>query len=67
VKIEGASVSVTGALALVCAIVAGSAIWLLLTDPATVANAYQQGDAWPVARALAQAVTDALRSLFRYL
>jgi len=36
---KGWSVSVFGAIAAICVILAGASIWLFLTDPVTVATA----------------------------
>jgi hypothetical protein len=46
---------------------AAAAIWLLLTSPATVADAVNRGDLTPVVRALAGALYEALVALVRYL
>ncbi len=62
-----AGISVTGALAGVCAILAGSAVWLLLTDPVTVAGTFRQGDLTSVALLLADTALKALGALLRYL
>ncbi|HEV3485484.1 MAG TPA: hypothetical protein VG106_08755 [Vicinamibacterales bacterium] len=45
-------------------------IWLLITQPVTVAdtvNAAAEGDVSPLVRALAGAVYDALRGILKYL
>ena len=55
---------VIGALA---AIVAGATIWLLLTDPVTVADAIQTGEVSPLVKALAGALYDAMQGLLKYL
>lgn len=52
---------------LVAATIAGATIWLLFTDPVTVANAVSTGDVGPVVRALGAVIYDALRGLFRFL
>lgn len=52
---------------LLAATVAGATIWLLLTDPVTVANAVSSGDVAPVVRAIGEVLFDALRGLFRFL
>lgn len=49
------------------AVVAGAAIWLLLTDPVTVATAVDTGDISPLAYQLAQVIVDALAALLDYL
>jgi multidrug resistance efflux pump len=61
------SMSVFGVVAVVAATMAGATIWLLVTDPVTVADAVSEGDVSPIVRALAGALYDALSGLFRYL
>lgn len=61
------SVSLVAVVGLVAATIAGATIWLLFTDPVTVANAVSSGDVGPVVRALGAAIYDALRGLFRFL
>ncbi len=60
-------VSVFGAVALVSAVLAGATIWLVLTDPVTVADVVTEGDASPFVRELAEVLMNALRGLLRYL
>lgn len=57
-------VAVTGVMA---ATVAGATIWLLFTDPVTVANAVSSGDVGPVMQAIGAVIFDALRGLFKFL
>jgi len=61
------SVSLFGALAAVCAILAAATIWLVLTNPVTVATAVNEGEITPFVRDLAQILFDALRGLLKYL
>jgi hypothetical protein len=61
------SVSLFGTIAVVSAVLATATIWLLLTDPVTVANSVNQGDVSPLVRQLASAVYEALRGLLKYL
>ena len=61
------SISVFGIVALLAATLAGATIWLLLTDPVTVADAVNEGDVSPLVRALASVLADALSGLFKYL
>jgi hypothetical protein len=61
------SLSLFGTVAVISAILAGATIWLLLTDPITVADAVNQGDVSPLVRELADALYAALRGLLRYL
>ena len=54
---------VIGALA---AIVAAAAIWLLLTDPVTVATSLETGDVSPLVRQLADVIFNAISGLLSY-
>jgi hypothetical protein len=47
--------------------VANATIWLLLTDPVTVADAVNQGDVSPLVSELANALFAAFRGLLKYL
>jgi len=60
-------ISVTAAAAVVSTLLATSTIWLLLTNPATVATAVDQRTIAPIARELAAALIDALHGLLAYL
>jgi hypothetical protein len=59
----GMSASLTAVIAAFSALLAGATIWLLLTDPVTVASALQQGEVSPPARALADLLADACRAV----
>ena len=61
------SVSLFGMVAVVSAVLAGATIWLLLTNPVTVADAVNQGDVSPLVKELAQVVYAALEGLLKYL
>lgn len=61
------SISLTGAAAVVSTLLATSTVWLLLTSPATVAGALDQGTVTPVVRELASAIIDAIQGLLSYL
>jgi hypothetical protein len=61
------SVSLFGMVAVFSAVLAGATIWLLLTNPVTVADAVNQGGVSPLVKELAQVVYEALRGLLRYL
>ena len=49
------------------AIIAGAAIWLVLTDPLTVANAVDSGEVSPLVKRLAEVIYNALAGLLDYL
>jgi hypothetical protein len=61
------SISLFGVVAVLAAALAGATIWLLLTDPVTVADAVNEGNVSPLVRALAGALYDAVKGLLRYL
>lgn len=61
------SISLFGVVAVVAATLAGATIWLLLTDPVTVADAVNEGDISPVVRELASLLYSALRGVLKYL
>ena len=63
----GRVTTVAVAIGLVAAIVASATIWLLLTDPITVATAVEGGEITPLVRQLADVLYQALVSLFSYL
>jgi hypothetical protein len=44
-----------------------ASIWLLLTDPVTVAAAIDSGQVSPLVRALAGVLYDAFQGILRYL
>ena len=60
-------ISLVGAVGLVAAILAGAAIWLLLTDPVTVADMVTEGEVTPLVRELARVLYGALLGLLKYL
>ena len=66
-KLQQLSVSLFGAVAVVSAVLAIAIIWLLLTNPVTVAHAVNDGEITPLVRSLAQVLFDALRGLLKYL
>ena len=49
------------------AVIAGAAIWLLLTDPVTVVNAVDEGEVSPLVIKLAEVIYDAIAGLLAYL
>ena len=62
---RGTSVGVL--IGVVAAIIAGATIWLLVTDPVTVASAIEDGEISPLARRLAEVLYSAISSLLAYL
>lgn len=63
----GRAASAAVVIGVLAAIVAGATIWLLLTDPVTVANAVDDGEVSPLVRQLAQVIFNALAGLLDYL
>jgi hypothetical protein len=63
----GRAASVAVVIGVLAAVIAGATIWLLLTDPVTVANAVEEGDVSPLVRQLAQVIFTALTGLFDIL
>lgn len=61
------SFSLVGIVGILAVIVAGATIWLLLTDPVTVAESVDTGEVSPVIRSLANVIYDALVNLLRFL
>jgi hypothetical protein len=61
------SLRVFGVVAVVSAIMAAATIWLLLTDPVTVADVVDQGEISPLVRQLASVLFQALQGILKYL
>ncbi len=61
------SVSLSAGIAVIAAIFAGALIWLLLSDPVTVADAVETGEVAPLFMALAGVIYQAFLNLLDYL
>jgi len=61
------SISLFGVVAVMAAALAATTIWLMLTDPVTVADAVNEGNVSPLVRALASVLYDAFRGILKYL
>jgi hypothetical protein len=61
------SFSLVGIVGVLAVVMASATIWLLLTDPVTVAESVDSGEVSPLVRSLATAIFDALRGLLKYL
>ena len=59
--------SVAVAIGVMAAVVAGATIWLLLSEPATLANAVEAGEISPLVLSLAEIIYNALANLLDYL
>ena len=66
-KLTRWSVSLIALIGIMAAAIAGATIWLLLTDPVTVANAVASGDVSPVVQAIGAVIVGALKGIFKYL
>ncbi len=64
---RGVGVGVVGAVAILAMVLAAGTIWLLLTNPVTVATAVNEGEITPFARDLANLILQALQGLLKYL
>lgn len=62
-----ATMSLIGLVALTSALLATATIWLILTDPVSVAGAFDEGEISPLVTMLASAIRNALESLLAYL
>lgn len=64
------SLSLAGVVGVLAVALAGAIIWLWVTEPVTGADAVgalAEGDASPLARALAGVIYEALKGLLKYL
>jgi len=66
-RLQRLSVSLFGFVAVVTVVLAAATVWLLLTNPVTVATAVNEGDVSPLVRQLAQVLLQALSGLLKYL
>jgi hypothetical protein len=61
------SLSLVAVIGVMAITLAGATIWLLVTQPVTVADAVAQGEVSPLAKALAGVLYQALQGLLKYL
>ena len=61
------SFGLAGAMGLVAVVMAGAVVWLVLTDPVTVAEAVDTGEYAPLVDELADVIYKALIGLISYL
>ena len=59
--------SLVGIIGLFAAVIAGATVWLVLTDPVTVAESIDSGEVSPLVQSLAGSIYDALVKLLKYL
>ena len=62
-----ATLKASGAVAVMCILLAASTIWLVLSDPVAVATAVNTGDLAPIYTFFTHALTDAFQAVLRYL
>jgi len=61
------SLSLVAVIGVMAVALAGATIWLLVTQPVTVADAVARGEVSPLAKALAGVLYEALQGLLKYL
>ncbi len=61
------SFSLVGTVGVLALVLAGATVWLLLTDPVTVAESVDSGAVTPLVRSLAGSIYDVLVRLLAYL
>ena len=61
------SFSLVGVVGLLALVIAGATVWLLLTDPVTVAESVESGEVTPLVQSLAGSIYEALVRLLKYL
>jgi multidrug resistance efflux pump len=61
------SLSLAGVVGIIAAALAAATIWLIMTQPVTVADAVASGEVSPLVKALAGVLYDALQGLIKYL
>ena len=59
--------SLVGIVGLFALVIAGATVWLLVTDPVTVAESVDSGEVTPLVQSLAGSIYDAIVKLLRYL
>jgi hypothetical protein len=67
VELRRVGVSVFGAVVIISVVLVAASIWLVLTDPVTVATAVNEGEVSAFVRDLAQVIVRALQGLLKYL
>ena len=59
--------SLVGIIGVFATVIAGSMVWLLVTDPVTVAESIDSGEVSPIVQSLAGSIYDAIVRLLKYL
>jgi hypothetical protein len=66
-QFRNVGVGMVGAVAIVSTIVAAAIVWVLITDPVTVASVATEGPVSPIVRDLTAVIITVLRQLLRFL
>jgi flagellar basal body-associated protein FliL len=66
-RFRSLSISLASVVGLIALVVAGATIWLVLTDPVTVAEAVDRGEFEPLVEELANVIYNAIVGLIKYL
>ena len=66
-RFHSLSISLAGAVGLIALVLAGATIWLVLTDPVTVAEAVDSVEFEPLVEELANVLYNAIVGLIKYL
>jgi hypothetical protein len=66
-RLRNIGFGVVGAIITLGSVVAVATVWLLFTNPVTIANAVNDGEVSPFVQDLARVIYEALRGLLRYL
>jgi len=59
--------SLVGIVGVFALVIAGATVWLVLTDPVTVAESIDSGEVTPLVQSLAGSIYDAIVRLLKYL
>jgi hypothetical protein len=65
--VGGRLFSLMGIIGLLAAVIASATVWLLLTDPVTVAESMDSGEVSPLVQSLAGSIYDAIVRWLKYL
>jgi hypothetical protein len=66
-RFRNVGVGMVGVVAIVSTIIAAAIVWVLVTDPVTVASVATEGPVSPVVRDLTAVILSVLRQLLRFL
>jgi hypothetical protein len=66
-RLRNIGIGAAGAIIIVGSILAAASVWLLLTNPVTIANAINEGEVSPFISSLAQVILQGLLGLLKYL